>query len=246
MTPYPYHHHPFKSAHGRATIVKILLIVGAVAAILSLLTESLSIAFPIPTEEQEISDNPIGTVLVFFMLGIALLELTIYIATVVFFCMWLYRVYANLRAINPGSPLDHSPGWAVGSFFVPFVNLVIPYRAVREVWQKSGHPDEAMFSLPSPPAWFPIWWTFWLLAGFANNISLRLNFNENVDETTATIISIIASVLSIIAALFAFIVVGEIDTKQEETSAKAKLGDLSGPPPPPANLQMSDVVAPTV
>ena len=244
MTPYPYS--TFKSAHNRATIVKILLVVGAIAGGLALLTESLSLAFPLPIEEQEISDNPVGIALAFFMIGLGLLEITIYFATVVCFCMWLYRVYNNLSALNPGSRLDHSPGWAVGSFFVPFVNLVVPYRAVREVWQKSGHPDETRFSAISPPAWFPIWWTFWLLAGFANNISLRLTLNDSVDPTTDAIVSIIANALSIMAALFAFIVVGEIDQRQEETSMKAKLGDLAGPPPPPANLAMSDVVAPTV
>jgi hypothetical protein len=249
MTPSPYltpSQRPFKSAHGRARIVKILLIVGAIAAGISIVAETLSLAFPFPTEEQELSDNPVGTGLVFFMLGLALIEFFIYVATVVLFCMWLYRAYDNLSFFNPGRPLDASPGWAVGSFFIPFVNLVVPYRAVREVWQKSWPPDETLLSAPSPPAWFPIWWAFWLAAGIVGNISMRLTFNESVDESTATTISIIASGLSIFAAIFAYMVVTEIDKRQEETGAKTQLGNLSGPPPPPTNMPYPNVVSPTV
>lgn len=241
-SPYPV---PFKSAHVRARIVKILLIVGAIAAGMSFFTEALSFAFPPLTEEQELGDNPAGAVIMLVMFLIALLELTIYVATVVFFLVWLYRAHDNLRAFNPWRQLDHSPGWAVGSFFIPFVNLIVPYRAVREVWQKSGPPDEALLSEPSPPARFPIWWLFWLLASFAGNISLRLSFNESVPESTATMVSMIASALSIVAGVFAYLVVDSIDKRQEETTGKLQLGTISGPPPPPANLTMPEAAVPT-
>lgn len=244
MTPSPYSAR-FVSAHDRARIVKILLIVGAIATALSLVAEALSLTFPPITEEQELADNPMGAVIVMMVLLLAVLELIIYLATVVFFCMWLHRAYSNLRPIDPSQRLDYSPGWAVGSFFIPFANLVIPYRAVRETWQKSGPPDEAFLMLPKPPVWFPIWWAFWLLAGFAGNISMRASFNENVSQSTATMTSITAGVLSLVAAFFAYLVVDAIDKRQEETSAKVKLGDFSGPPPPPVNLTVPEVVAPT-
>ena len=99
-SPYPV---PFKSAHVRARIVKILLIVGAIAAGMSFFTEALSFAFPPLTEEQELGDNPAGAVIMLVMFLIALLELTIYVATVVFFLVWLYRAHDNLR----GADLAH-------------------------------------------------------------------------------------------------------------------------------------------
>ena len=73
---------------------------------------------------------------------------------------------------------------------------------------------------------------------------MRLSFNENVDESTITIVSIVAGTLSIIAALFAYLVVDAIDDKQEETARKIKLGNFAEPPPPPSNLQMPDTLAP--
>ena len=243
MNPSPYRA-PFKSAHLRATIVKILLIVGAAAAGLSLLAEALSLVFPPLAEDQELGDNPLGAVLVLLILLLSFLELIIYVTTVVFFLIWLYRAADNVRAFETWRRLKHSPGWAVGSFFIPFLNLVVPYRAVKEVWQQSGPPGDQYLSAANPPAFFPVWWTFWLLASFAGNASFRASFNENIPESTATIISVVAGGLAIVAAMFAYLVVDAIDQKQEGTAATLKLGQPPGPPGPPAELLMPDVVAP--
>jgi len=250
MTPLPYPPVPYTrtytSAHTRARIVKILLIVGAVTTALSLLADALSLAFPPLGEEQEFADNPAAATVMLFGFLFGVIDLIIYLTTVVFFLMWLYRAYGNVPALAPSSRPDYSPTWAAGSFFIPFVNLVVPYRAVKEVWQKSGPPDEGILSAPSPPAWFPVWWAFWLLASFAGNISMRASFNENVTQSTATMISIVASALSIIAAVLAYLVVDAIDKRQEETSAKVNVATFQGPPPPPTSYPpMSDVVAPT-
>src|SRR5262249_16052006 len=150
----------------------------------------------------------------------------------------------NLRVFDPLRPIQYSPSWAVASFFIPFANLVIPYRAVKEVWQKSVPSHEALPSEADPPAWFPLWCIIWLLSSFADNISVRASFDENVPQSNATIISIVANTLSIIAAVFAYRVVDAIDKRQEETIRKINLGKFSGPPPPPTDLSMPDV-APT-
>ena len=241
MNPSPYPA-PYNSAHGRARIVKILLAVGAIATAMSLLCEALSLAFPPLREEQELGDNPIGAVVVLLTALVALLEFFIYLVTVIFFLMWLYRAYNNLRVFNSWDRPTYSPGFAVGSFFIPFANLVIPYRVVKETWQKSGMPDEGYLAATNPPSSFPIWWLFWLLAGFANNISIRLSFSDGVPANTATMVSIVASALSILAAVFAYLVVDAIDQKQEETSAKLKLGQFPAPPPPPSDLSVPNVM----
>jgi hypothetical protein len=234
----------FTSAHGRATIVKILLVIGAITAALLLVVEALSFVFPMPADEEEFGEATVGVLVMLMVFLLSILATIIYLVTVVFFCMWLYRAYDNLRAFNPWARLEYSPGWAVGSFFIPFVNLVLPYKAVREVWEKSGHPDEAFLYAPSPPAWFHFWWAFWLLSNFAGNISFRVSFSENADVRTSMMVDIVASALAVVAALFAYIVVDAIDKRQEETSGKVKLGDYSGPPPPPASIPLPDAVAP--
>lgn len=226
---------PFQSAHVRARIVKILLVSGAVAAGLLLVAEAISLALPPLTDDQELGENMLGAALAVIIFMLAILDMLVYWTTAVFFCIWLYRAYGNLRAFNSWIRPDYSPGLAVGSFFIPFVNLVLPYRAVREVWQKSVPPDPLQ-PVSDPPASFPLWWLFWLVAAFVSRISFRVSFRDDVTESTATMISIVASALSIVAAVFAYLVVDAIDNRQEETSARVNLGAFSGPPPPPTNL----------
>ena len=244
MNPSPYPAN-YTSAHVRARIVKILLIAGAGVAVLSLFAEALSLVFPPLADDQEIGENMMGAAVSICVFLLAVLDFFIYLATVVFFLMWLYRSYNNLRAFNPWNRPDYSAGWAVGSFFIPFVNLLVPYRAVKEVWQKSWPSDAALLSTPNPPASFPLWWFFWLVSGFVNNISLRLTFDESVPQSTATIVSMLAGALGILAAVFAYLVVDAIDKRQEETSGRTQLPKFPTPPPPPSYPPLSDVVTPT-
>lgn len=235
MNPSPYPA-PFKSAHGRAGILKILLIAGAMATGLLLVVEALSLIFTPLRDDQDVGDNPIGAAILLLTFLPAVLSIIINLATVVLFLMWFYRAYGNLRAFSPSRPINYSPLFAAGSFFIPFANLVVPYRAVEEVWQKSVPLLESPLYKPGTPASFPLWWLFWLVSSFVNNFSLRTSFDETVPHTTATTISIVGSALSIVAAYFAYRVVDAIDKRQEETSRQVNLGKFAGPPPPPTDL----------
>ena len=157
MTNPAYLNPSYQSAHARARVVAALLIAGAIVAVLSVIVEALQIFLPELTPGQEISDNPGGAAVLLLGGLLDLLTVGIYIATVIVFLMWLYRSCNNLRALGFGRrQISYSPGWAVGSFFVPFVNLVVPYRAVRELWQKSEPPSSDLsFSYSiSPPGFF--------------------------------------------------------------------------------------------
>lgn len=232
----------FVSAHLRSRVVIILLITGVVVNGLSILCSALVLRFPVPTEGQELGDAPVGVALAFFLLAMALISVVVYVSTIIAFCMWLHRAYKNLSAFG-AFKLNYSPGWAVGSFFVPFVSLVVPYRAVKEVWQKSVPPEQSRLSEPSPPGWFPLWWLFWLLCTWAGNISFRMSFTAGVSESAAEIVSIVADFLAIVAALFAYVVIGDIDDRQEETARMLGLKNAAGPPPPPT---LSEPVVPVL
>ena len=42
--------------------------------------------------------------------------------------------------------LKYTPKWAVGCFFVPFLNLVMPYQVVREIWKASNGGSEPVWA----------------------------------------------------------------------------------------------------
>src|SRR5438093_12382214 len=52
------------------------------------------------------------------------------------FLTWLQRAYRNLPALH-ATELRYTPGWAVGSWFIPLVNLFAPHQVVSELWKAS-------------------------------------------------------------------------------------------------------------
>ncbi|WP_169829135.1 DUF4328 domain-containing protein [Tsuneonella mangrovi] len=77
-------------------------------------------------------------------------------------CRWIYQAHANLRAA--GIETEFTPGWAVGWFFVPIANLVMPFKVMRELWncshmiaiQYGGEGDGEIKT----------WWGCYLASGF--------------------------------------------------------------------------------
>jgi hypothetical protein len=71
--------------------------------------------------------------------GISSLAIIVSIVILVFvfitgpiaFLIWFYRAYKNLHIA--GLFTFYTPGWAIGSFFVPFINLIRPYRIMQEI-----------------------------------------------------------------------------------------------------------------
>jgi len=56
----------------------------------------------------------------------------LWIVTAIFFIAWLHRAYKNLSALGVAD-LRFGTGWAIGAWFVPFLNLVRPIQIVNDV-----------------------------------------------------------------------------------------------------------------
>jgi hypothetical protein len=52
------------------------------------------------------------------------------IVALVVVLIWQFRAASAARSL--GYPAQHSPGWGVGCWFVPIVNLWMPYQAIRD------------------------------------------------------------------------------------------------------------------
>lgn len=162
------------------------------------------------------------------------MEIVVYLTTVIVFLMWLYRAHENLFAFGVRkNQLQYSSGWAVGSFFVPFVTLVIPYRAIKELWIKSVPNASSMFSDLSPPWFFPLWWGFWLLSNFLSQAYFRLSWQEKTSSESLAILGMVSALLDVIAAILAIVVVREIERRQSETSRFISVPTFPQPPGPP-------------
>ena len=233
MTPSLSSHGPYVSAQGRARVTKVLLITCAVISGLLIVAEILQLAFPEFSEGQQLSDNTGGLLgLVLFSL-LTILRFIVIVATAIVFLMWLHRVSSNLPAFGHWKSQGYSPGWAVGSFFVPFGNLVIPYQAIKDIWRKSCPASSESFSFSnSPPGFFPAWWGFWLASNFATNAHFRMIGAPGFRDA-ALIVGIISQMLSIAAAVFAIQVVSDIVKRQETAIEHVKPNQQFPIPPQP-------------
>lgn len=152
--------------------------------------------------------------------AISLFGLLIFIATVVVFLIWQHRAYNNLPPLGVPRP-DFSSGWVIGSWFVPFLNLIRPYEIVKYIRGKSD-PETVDagggYYGAGGNSTLKAWWGFWLFGNFVNNLSGRLYWRAEdlSDHVAAGWASIFGSILSVIAAGLAIIVVRDINARQEE------------------------------
>ena len=134
---------PYRSGPLRAQVAVFLLGVSIVTALFAPLISYMQVAFPDAlaggdADAQVETGNTSTLIVGLLMVAAGLSMIAVFIATVVAFSMWIHRAYANLPALgNPKEGLEYSPRWAVGGFFIPIVNLFVPYRAVKEIWVKS-------------------------------------------------------------------------------------------------------------
>lgn len=228
---------PYASGRLRALLTILLLAAGAASSALSLIVNA-SLAGMLQEAGGLNTPYEIGeSATELLYVGVALLRLVIFIATAVAFVTWLHRAYRNLPALGAVRP-DTTPGWAVGYFFIPFVNLVKPFQVVREIWHESMPGDEAregfggVSARSGTPPLIGWWWAFWIIANVAGRVSDRVVDMVGTIEgmLRASWVLMASDALFIIAAVLAILVVKRIDEMQE---AKFRRMGMQWPPPPP-------------
>ena len=232
----------FVSAHTRAQLVMALLLANAGLAALSLVVVFLLGGSAAETAEDVATLEETINPFVLIEGLVALAQFAVYIATVVLFLVWLHRAYKNLRAF--GVRTEQSSGWAVGSWFIPILNLFRPYQIVKELWIKSdlGVDFTSGFAQPGPGArgtsLVGLWWAAWIVASLVDRIYFRLMMQaETPDEIAAmTPLGVASDLLTVISAVLAFLVIKTIDRMQEEKAAQLNVAAWPTPPPPPVSF----------
>ena len=151
------------------------------------------------------------------MMGVGLLMLLVHVPTVVMFCVWLYRMGKNTRALGAQN-MKYSAGWAVGSFFIPILNLFRPFQSVREIEQASNpHAGPTNWYHVQPSGKVGMWWAFWLLSSFMTRVVTRMSLsNDSKVAHTSSLIGLVEAGITIVATLLAIRVVRYLHRQQEE------------------------------
>ena len=168
--------------------------------------------------------------------AVSYLDILIYLVTAVFFLRWTYVSNKTVRELGANG-LRHSPAMAVGSFFIPFANLVWPYEAMSDLWRASA----------GAPAWqqnkrsvaLPFWWCFWLLNGVAGWGAFLLAKGARTLDTlrVLTVYMIGDAVVGITLTLLAIYIVRSI-------SGLANAQISANPPPLPTPVGLAAAESP--
>jgi hypothetical protein len=191
--------------------LSLLLLIGAGWELLSLLSSLLQLNFL--SQAQHTTAEASGNDLREALTGVV--QLILYIVTAIVFGRWIYRAHKNLPELG-ARYLRITPGWAVGSFFVPLLNLWVPYQAMRDLAKASSLPRRWELEATSPP--ILIWWILWVIVQFLGNATLRMQTQAHSLEElqAATSLDIVSEVLSVPLYFLARHIVWRVWCDQEE------------------------------
>jgi len=126
----------------------------------------------------------------------ALAYLAVFLVAAFLTLKWTYRVNLNASLLASGKTI--TPAWAVGWHFVPFANLVMPFRAMRETWQISHSPQDWRTS--ATPDLLRWWWGLFLLSNVLSTASARLELRAYEDPGALMLgeaLSVVSSLLTV-------------------------------------------------
>lgn len=130
--------------------------------------------------------------------------------------LWFYQVNRNAAALAADKSI--SPAWSIIWFFVPFANLVMPFKAMSETWRISLSPTNWK-NAPLPER-VPFWWGLLLLSSFVNALG-GFPGEAAADPGAALLgmeLKVLGSCMAAAAALLLRRIVGEISQAQAATA----------------------------
>ncbi|MFL5355753.1 DUF4328 domain-containing protein [Archangium sp.] len=134
------------------------------------------------------------------------------IATPIAFLMWLHLAVRQTRAL--GIDVGASPRWAVGCWFIPFVNLVKPYRIVRALVNGLGG-KKALVSAGH----LGLWWGLWLLGNLQWRSQTEVSTRDHVEVSISSDTYIVAILRQLASVSSAILCVGIVRAAQRALDA---------------------------
>lgn len=205
-----------RAAHGRATLVKYLLITGLILNVLALgsgwaqheLLAGVQRGAELTTAAASANDARER--------AIAWLQVLLLLGTAICWLRWQHRAYANLRLLG-SRETENTPGWSVGYWFIPLINLFRPYQITTELYRRSEIQNgrDMIGGLSGPPL-VGVWWFAYLGWNFTGRFhGMMINDAKTLPALiSATNVGLAVEVVGIVATILAIQVIRAIDRFQ--------------------------------
>lgn len=157
--------------------------------------------------------------------AISLIGLALLVGTMIAFIRWFHSAYRNLAALGT-TELRFKPGWAIGAWFVPFLNLWRPKQIADDIWRASD-PDAPqkqglLWRQAATTPLLTVWWITWVISTFVSNIVARIWFSADTlaDYRSAARFDAASLAVDIVAAILATLVVRSLTARQSQREAR--------------------------
>ncbi|MCX4545015.1 DUF4328 domain-containing protein [Streptomyces sp. NBC_01565] len=228
--PYPYPYpgqpvHPYpapaavdtlRSPHGLATALTVLL---SVAALSNLYATGVclylwSLMDGLVTDPFKVTDRSL--VRADDLMTVAtVVQILITLATTVVFIVWFHRVRRNGEIFRPDA-FTLSRGWAIGSWFIPLANLVMPFVIARQTWAASTQlaPDGSFRKVSTAP--LTAWWLVFAASQIVDRVAASLFRLADTPEQLrgSAAVGVADGLLTLVAAVLAVLFVRKLTALQ--------------------------------
>jgi len=213
---------PFRSLRGLATAMTVLLVAAGVLA---------AVAVPIALHERQVVHDATrsGAFLVSGDVrdaidatnGIAGFYFLVFLAIAVLWMIWMWRAARNTTLFHRFTP-RFAAGFAIGGWFIPLANWIIPGMHMYDIDRGSG--------LPLPPGQRPrgsglvvMWWVVFVVGWVGSAFGqLTVETGHRYDVSgfdTRNTGFVVGAAVSIVAAVLAILVVRSITRAQHDAWA---------------------------
>jgi hypothetical protein len=141
------------------------------------------------------------------------------LVTAVVFITWMWRAAKNNQALGRERP-RFGPGWAIGGWFIPIANLVIPVLIVQDLWRGSNASvarGDMRWKIGDRSALVGWWWGLAIGSRVLNAIGNGVGDSGILEDVRGGVsVQIVGNTLYAAAAVLAILVVRGLTQRQEE------------------------------
>jgi hypothetical protein len=154
-------------------------------------------------------------------------QIAISVANFILWFVWIFKSNKLAQAFG-ASGMKYSPGWSIGWYFVPILNLFHPYLAMKELYLASLSPKQFdvnrdVTEQPESLNFVGMWWLFWIVDSGISKFAFRYSIKaEAIDELVFSTKLIMCSELSSVAiAVASLLLLKHMRAAQENSAAMA-------------------------
>jgi hypothetical protein len=236
---------PYHSLRGLAIATDILLgVAGAIALVsIGVLVNARSVVHDHATSSTFLATRDVRDALD-AVSGVAGFFFLVSLAIAVLWIIWMWRAATNTRLFGLARQ-RFGPGFAIGGWFIPLANLVIPGMQMADI--SRGTPATAVPEGARRSTALVWWWWITFIVGRLAFLAIpggvRLGRIYRLsDLDTRVTLSIIGNVFVLVSAVLAILVVRRITTGQEagaarlpDSTAMDPFRAMAAASPPPAS-----------